>query len=168
MVESIIAIVLSQVSRGFDLSSFGSRFDRPRWHSEWNGWPHLELSETDSELKVSAELPGLDEKDVEVELTNGILVIKGERKTELEDKDRWFSERSRSITSWSACSMFSTAAFHGCSSTAPSAMRPSRPSRFSIHNRVPSPPSRFATLLTFILDRELMRERICHLRKRQP
>jgi HSP20 family protein len=85
--------MFDEVFRGFDLSSFGNRFDRPRWHSGWNGWPHLELCETDSELKVSAELPGLDEKDVEVELTNGVLVIKGERKTESEDKDRWFSER---------------------------------------------------------------------------
>jgi HSP20 family protein len=44
-------------------------------------------------MKVTAELPGLEEKDVELELTNGILAIKGEKKTETEDEDRLFSER---------------------------------------------------------------------------
>lgn len=44
-------------------------------------------------MTVTAELPGLDEKDVEVELTNGVLAIRGEKKTETEDKDRRFSER---------------------------------------------------------------------------
>jgi HSP20 family protein len=44
-------------------------------------------------VKVTAELPGLDEKDVQVELANGVLSIKGEKKTETEDKERRFSER---------------------------------------------------------------------------
>jgi HSP20 family protein len=43
--------------------------------------------------EVTAELPGLEEKDVEVQLSNGVLAIKGEKKTETEDKDRLFSER---------------------------------------------------------------------------
>ena len=75
--------------RGFDLApfEFGRRFGRSL------GWPNIEVSETDKEVKVTAELPGLEEKDVEVELANGVLVIKGEKKTETEDKDRLFSER---------------------------------------------------------------------------
>src|SRR5579859_6039640 len=44
-------------------------------------WPSVEVSETDKEIKVTAELPGLDDKDVQVELTNGVLAISGERKT---------------------------------------------------------------------------------------
>ena len=40
-----------------------------------------------------AELPNLEEKDVNVELTNGILTISGEKKSEAEDKERRFSER---------------------------------------------------------------------------
>jgi HSP20 family protein len=84
--------MFDEVFRGFDLASFGSRsFDRPGWHTGWTG--RLEVNETDSELKVSADLPGLDEKDVEVELANGVLVIKGEKKMESEDQNRWFSER---------------------------------------------------------------------------
>jgi HSP20 family protein len=82
-----------EMNRMFD-DVFRGAFDSPGWrHNGWIGWPHVEVSETDSELKVCAEIPGLDEKDVEVELTNGILVIKGEKKTESEEKDRRFSER---------------------------------------------------------------------------
>jgi HSP20 family protein len=51
------------------------------------------VSENDKEVRVTAELPGLEEKDVEVQLSNGVLAIKGEKKTETEDKNRLFSER---------------------------------------------------------------------------
>ena len=78
--------------RGFDLAPVGSDrfFDRVGG----NNWPSVEVSETDKEIKVTAELPGLDEKDVKVELANGVLAIAGEKRTETEDKDRRFSERS--------------------------------------------------------------------------
>jgi len=75
--------------RGFDLAPLSS----DRWLDGGMGWPKLEVAETDKEVKVTAELPGLDEKDVQVELVNGVLAIKGEKKTETEDKDRLFSER---------------------------------------------------------------------------
>jgi HSP20 family protein len=51
------------------------------------------VSENDKEVRVTAELPGLDEKDVEVQLSNGVLAIRGEKKTETEDRSRLFSER---------------------------------------------------------------------------
>jgi len=51
------------------------------------------VSETDKEVKVTAEVPGLDEKDIAVDLADGVLSISGERKSETEDKDRLFSER---------------------------------------------------------------------------
>ena len=53
----------------------------------------LELTENNKEVVVTAELPGLEAKDVEVELANSVLAIKGEKKTETEDKERLFSER---------------------------------------------------------------------------
>ena len=56
-------------------------------------WPNVEVSETDKAIKVTAELPGLEEKDVNVELANGMLSISGERRSETEDKERRFSER---------------------------------------------------------------------------
>jgi HSP20 family protein len=51
------------------------------------------VSDTDKEVKVTADLPGLEEKDVELELANGVLAIKGEKRTETEDEDRLFTER---------------------------------------------------------------------------
>jgi HSP20 family protein len=75
--------------RGFDLAPF----DLGRGFGRALGWPNIEVSETDKEVKVVVELPGLEEKDVELELANGVLVIKGEKRTETDDKDRLFSER---------------------------------------------------------------------------
>ncbi|MGY2903393.1 HSP20 family molecular chaperone IbpA [Bradyrhizobium sp. URHC0002] len=45
------------------------------------------------EVKVLAELPGLDQNDVAIELSDGVLTISGEKKSETEDKERRFSER---------------------------------------------------------------------------
>jgi HSP20 family protein len=56
-------------------------------------WPTVEVSETEKDIRVTAEVPGLDEKDVEVLLEDGVLTIRGEKKAETEDKDRHFSER---------------------------------------------------------------------------
>jgi HSP20 family protein len=82
--------LFDDVFRGFDLTPFGS----DRFLDRLGGnWPSVEMSETDKEIKIAAELPGLDEKDVQVELANGVLAISGEKKTESEDKDRLFSER---------------------------------------------------------------------------
>jgi len=57
------------------------------------GFPHVEVSESGSEVKVEAELPGMDEKDVELLLDNGILTLRGERRGETEDRSRRISER---------------------------------------------------------------------------
>ena len=56
-------------------------------------WPSIEVNATENELSVSAELPGMDEKDVEVLVDSDVLTIRGEKKSETEDKDRRFSER---------------------------------------------------------------------------
>jgi HSP20 family protein len=82
--------LFDDVFRGFDLAPFGS----DRFFDRLGGtWPSVEVSETDKEIKVTAELPGLNEKDIRVELANGVLAISGEKKTETEDKGRLFSER---------------------------------------------------------------------------
>ena|SRR5579862_261642 len=52
-----------------------------------------EVSEADQEVKVTAEVPGVEEKDLQVEFANGVLAIKGEKKTETEDESRQVSER---------------------------------------------------------------------------
>ena len=57
------------------------------------GFPHIELSESDKDIKVEAELPGLSEGDIELTLKDGALLIRGEKKSAIEDKSRRVTER---------------------------------------------------------------------------
>src|ERR1700741_1534295 len=56
-------------------------------------WPRLEPSESDKAVTGSAELPGLSENDVQVEMANGVLSIRGEKKAERSDESKFVSER---------------------------------------------------------------------------
>jgi HSP20 family protein len=56
-------------------------------------WPRLEVSDTDDEVRVTAELPGLNEKDVEILVQDGVFTVRGEKKSETDDKERGWSER---------------------------------------------------------------------------
>jgi HSP20 family protein len=58
------------------------------------GWPSVEMVETDQGLRVSAELPGLDEKDVELLIDDGVLTLRGEKRAEVTDRERGYTERS--------------------------------------------------------------------------
>ena len=57
--------------------------------------PAMDLVEKDGGYEITAELPGMDEKNVEVKLSNGNLTIRGEKKEEREEdkKDYHLSER---------------------------------------------------------------------------
>jgi HSP20 family protein len=68
-------------------------FGTPAFFGRVPSWPSVEVAETDKDMRISAELPGLDEKDVEVLMEDGALIIRGEKKSEVEDKERQFSER---------------------------------------------------------------------------
>lgn len=81
--------LFDEAFRGFDLSPFGTASRL----SPGGSWPALEVSETEKEIQVTAELPGLEEKDIDVRLSNGVLAISGERHSEKEDKGQFFSER---------------------------------------------------------------------------
>ena len=80
-----------EVNRLFD-DAFRT-FDAPAPFGRLPSWPSVEISETEKEIRVSAEMPGLDEKDIEVLLADGVLTIRGEKKSETADKERQFSER---------------------------------------------------------------------------
>jgi HSP20 family protein len=81
--------MFDDVFRGFDVAPFGLASRT----LDGLGWPQIDIEETDKEVRVTAELPGLDEKDVSLEIANGVLSISGEKKSESEDKARRFSER---------------------------------------------------------------------------
>lgn len=84
---------------GFRLLPFRRPFFdiEPFWRREqaWVSGPVVDVSETEKSYEIVAELPGLDEKDIEVKLANGGLSIKGEKHAEKEEKkkDYYLHER---------------------------------------------------------------------------
>jgi HSP20 family protein len=82
--EQRMGRLFDEAFRGFDLMPFGSD------HSL--GVPNIEMSETDREIQVTVEVPSLEEKDLHVAFADGVLTIKGEKKSERQDKAGKFSE----------------------------------------------------------------------------
>lgn len=58
--------------------------------------PQVDVTENDAEVQVTAELPGLDEKDVQVTLDENLLTIAGEKKAEHEEKQKNYHLMERS------------------------------------------------------------------------
>ena len=58
--------------------------------------PTIDVTETDKEIEITADLPGLEEKDVQLNLSDNVLTIRGEKKNEREEtkKDYHLVERS--------------------------------------------------------------------------
>ncbi|MCV3205471.1 Hsp20/alpha crystallin family protein [Mesorhizobium sp. YC-39] len=82
----------------FRLSSTRSLFGRelPSLHNAgWAVAPAMDLVEKDKAYEITAELPGIDEKNVEIKLANHMLTIKGEKTEEKEEKEKdyYLSER---------------------------------------------------------------------------
>jgi HSP20 family protein len=72
--------VLDEVWRGFGFPV--SRVAEPGAFT-----PRMDVSETEEAFRIDAELPGLEEKDIEVSIEDGVLTLKGERAEEKEEKD---------------------------------------------------------------------------------
>lgn len=84
--------------RGWHLPFSRSGFEmEPFWRRELSlaGMPAVDIVEKDDAYEITAELPGMDEKNVQVTLSNGNLTLKGEKKDEREEKkkDFYLSER---------------------------------------------------------------------------
>jgi HSP20 family protein len=71
---------------GFGFGLFGS--DRGM------AWPNIDIAETDNEVRITAELPEFDEDDLNVEVTNNVPTIQGEKKSVSEDRNPLFSGHS--------------------------------------------------------------------------
>ena len=90
-------VLQRDINRVFE--SFWDRFDDSFGGLErklGRGAPRVDVAETDNAVEVTAELPGMDEKDIEVSLTDDVLSIKGEKKAERQEtkKGYYVSERS--------------------------------------------------------------------------
>jgi HSP20 family protein len=62
--------------------------------------PSIDVTETDKEIEITAELPGLEEKDVQINLSDNLLTIRGEKKAEKEQKDKNYRIVERSYGSF--------------------------------------------------------------------
>ena len=90
-----------QMNSLFDSFSPGWGLDRlPGLRSRFEALdsfsPNFDVAETDDDITITAELPGMDEKDIQVSVDDSTLTISGEKKQEREEKkkDYHFSERS--------------------------------------------------------------------------
>jgi len=75
-----------------------SAFDvAPFWRREvkWPAMPAVDVSDTEKAYEITADLPGMDEKNIEVKVSDGVLTIKGERQEEKQEKkkDYYLHER---------------------------------------------------------------------------
>ena len=90
----------SQLQREVDrlFGEFSRNIPDVRWPFSGNGAlpASIDVSETDKAWEVTAELPGVDEKDIEVTLNDDLLTIKAEKKAEKESKDKTFHLVERS------------------------------------------------------------------------
>jgi len=71
--------------RGFELSPFT---------------PSMEVSETEKAIEVTTELPGIEEKDVDISISNDVLTIRGEKRAEKEEKNKSYRLFERSYGSF--------------------------------------------------------------------
>jgi HSP20 family protein len=88
---SIFSTLQREIDRLFDEFARGSGE-----RGDANLVPSIDVVETDKEIEISAELPGLERKDVEISLEDNTLTIRGEKKltTDKKDKNAHIAERS--------------------------------------------------------------------------
>lgn len=86
-------------NRGSMLTPFRrGLFDvEPFWNREFIGRsvPAVDITEKDESFEITAELPGMDQENIDIKLSNGNLIIKGEKKEDKEEKRKgyYLSER---------------------------------------------------------------------------
>jgi HSP20 family protein len=76
----------------FGLSAFGEFENR--------FYPRVDLMESEKDITVTADIPGMDEKDIDVSVANGVLTISGEKSTEKTDKSGTYHRMERSYGSF--------------------------------------------------------------------
>src|SRR5262245_60913446 len=79
-----LSIMQDRMNRMFEDAGRGWRGDEPSSTTSWS--PAVDIYETESEITVHAELPGVDRKDIGLNLEKNVLTLKGERRFEKETK----------------------------------------------------------------------------------
>ena len=74
----------------------------PSWDRDvaWATVPAVDISDTEKAYEITAELPGIDEKNIDLKVANGVLTIKGEKREEKEEKKNDYYLRERNFGSF--------------------------------------------------------------------
>lgn len=108
---SAVAHPLDQFHREFDhmVESMFGRFGFPRSPFAGEGWPSfkadsfkpkVDISGTPKEYVIEADLPGIEEKDIDIQLNDDVLVLSAERKKEEKTEDKGYYRVERSFGSF--------------------------------------------------------------------
>jgi HSP20 family protein len=95
--SSPFAFLQQEIDRLFD--GFSRNF--PIFATADSTVPRMDVSETDKTIEVSAELPGLEAKDIQLGLVDNVLTVSGEKKSEREEKQKDYHLIERSFGSFS-------------------------------------------------------------------
>ena len=83
-----------KMNRLFEDAAVGQREEKDLVSSTWS--PSVDIFETENEIVLTAELPGIEDKDIEIKLDNNTLTLKGERQLEKETKEENYHRIERS------------------------------------------------------------------------
>lgn len=86
----------------FDGGFWRAPFRMRHWtgSTAWPSMPAVDFTDAESAYKITAELPGIDEKNVEVKVANGVLTIRGEKQEDKEEKNKDYYVRERNFGSF--------------------------------------------------------------------
>jgi HSP20 family protein len=94
-----LGMLQERMNRLFDDAGRVWRTEEPSATTTWS--PAIDIFETEGEIIVKAELPGMDRKDIVLNLENNVLTLKGERRFEKETKDENYHRIERSYGAFS-------------------------------------------------------------------
>ena len=95
-----LSILQERMNRVFeDAAGRGWKSDEPSATTSWS--PAVDIYETDNEIMVQAELPGVDRKDIALQLENNVLTLKGDRRFEKETNQENYHRIERSYGGFS-------------------------------------------------------------------
>ena len=92
-------LLQDRMNRLFDDAGRSWRTDEPSATTTWS--PSVDIFETEGEIVVKAELPGMERKDITLHLENNVLTLRGERKFQKETKDENYHRIERSYGNFS-------------------------------------------------------------------
>jgi len=93
------SIMQDRMNRMFEDAGRGWRGDEPSSTTAWS--PAVDIYETDTDITVNAELPGVERKDIGLNLEKNILTLKGERRFEKETKQENYHRIERAYGGFS-------------------------------------------------------------------